>query len=77
MKMNNFIIIDLNLNNCWYLLASYLSDTSISDVINVLYEPNDIAKVPLQLILDTTERVDCCFDLQGLSIAQRNHPMLS
>jgi hypothetical protein len=38
----------------------------------MLYEPNDIAKVPLQLILDTTERVDCCFDLQGLSIAKES-----
>jgi hypothetical protein len=41
----------------------------------MFYEPDDIAKVPLQIISDTAERVDCCFDFRGLSILTQNQKL--
>ncbi|MFL6394940.1 MAG: hypothetical protein ACJ708_09840 [Nitrososphaeraceae archaeon] len=49
-----------------------LTDSRSPQLVRVIGERNDISKLPLEVISDTTERIDFCVDSSGLSILKRN-----
>jgi hypothetical protein len=49
-----------------------VSTDSGSNNMQVICEPHDIFQLPLQVISNANERIDCCFDSEGLSFIMEN-----
>jgi hypothetical protein len=46
-----------------------------SNYMQIICQPQDISQLPLQVISNANERIDCCFDSEGLSFIMENESL--
>jgi hypothetical protein len=46
-----------------------------SNHMQIISQPQDISQLPLEVISATKERIDCCFDSEGLSLIMENEAL--